>query len=95
MLTTDDQQAAADLERFACEVAAAAAEPNGVLSEELTRTLATAVAESDHATVLGGPEPTVAERHEAVDLDALRSVSDDLAAAFMVDLKRAQVAGQG
>ncbi|WP_442290507.1 MDR family MFS transporter [Terrabacter sp. 2RAF25] len=94
MLTTEDAALAADTERFAVEVAARAKQPGGILDEALKRELATAVAERDAATVMTTVEPTVAERHEAVDIRLLSSVGDDLGAAYLVDRQNARVAEQ-
>jgi hypothetical protein len=94
MLTTEDTALAADTERFAVEVAARAKVPGGILDEALKRELATAVAERDARTVMTTVEPTVAERHEAVDIRLLSAVGDDLTAAYLVDRQNARVAEQ-
>ena len=94
MLTTEDFAIAADTERFAVEVAARAKRPNGILDDELRRELATAVAERDARTVMTTLEPTVAERHEAVDIALLGLVSDDLSAAHLVDRQNLRAADQ-
>ncbi|MEW1955647.1 MDR family MFS transporter [Terrabacter sp. NPDC080008] len=94
MLTTEDPALAAETERFAVEVAARARADGGVLDEALKRELATAVAERDSRTVLTTVEPTVAERHEAVDIRLLSSVGDDLGAAYLVDRQNARLAEQ-
>ena len=39
-------------------------------------------------------EPTVAERHEAVDIRLLSAVGDDLTAAYLVDRQNARVVEQ-
>ncbi|WP_374967770.1 MDR family MFS transporter [Terrabacter sp. BE26] len=92
MLTTEDPALAAETERFAVEVAARAKADGGVLDEELKRELVTALAERDAQTVLTTVEPTVAERHEAVDIGLLSSVGDDLGAAYLVDRQNARLA---
>lgn len=94
MLTTEDPALAAETERFAVEVAARAKETGGILDEALKRELATAVAERDARTVLTTVEPTVAERHEAVDIRLLAAVGDDLTAAYLVDRQKARAAEQ-
>ena len=66
----------------------------GILDEALKRELATAVAERDARTVMTTVEPTVAERHEAVDVRLLSAVGDDLTAAYLVDRQNARVAEQ-
>ena len=68
--------------------------PGGILDEALKRELATAVAERDARTVMTTVEPTVAERHEAVDIRLLSAVGDDLTAAYLVDRQNARVAEQ-
>jgi hypothetical protein len=90
MLTTEDNAVAADTERYAVEVAELARR-SGPLTQELKRELATAVAERDARTVMTTIEPTVAERYEAVDIDMLERVGDDLTAAYLVDALRARV----
>ena len=94
MLTTEDAALAAETERFAVEVAARAKVPGGILDEALKRELATAVAERDARTVMTTVEPTVAERHEAVDIRLLSTVGDDLTAAYLVYRQNARVAEQ-
>jgi hypothetical protein len=88
MLTTDDLAVAADRERYAVEVACRAKQPGGALDQQLKRELALAVTERDAHTVMTTVEPTVAERHEAVDIDALKALGDDLTAAYLVDRYR-------
>ena len=39
-------------------------------------------------------EPTVAERHEAIDIRLLSRVGDDLTAAYLVDRQNARVIEQ-
>ncbi|MDV3221398.1 MDR family MFS transporter [Intrasporangium sp.] len=90
MLTTEDNTVAAETEPFAVEVAALAKRAGGLLTADLRRELVTAVAERDAATVMTTVEPTVAERHEAVDIGLLEAVGDDLTAAYLVDAVRAR-----
>jgi hypothetical protein len=88
MLTTEDNSVAAATERYAVEVAALAKRTGGLLNAGLRRELVTAVAERDATTVMTTLEPTVAERHEAVDVRLLQAVGDDLTAAYLVDAAR-------
>ena len=88
MLTTEDNSVAADTEPYAVEVAALAKRAGGVLTAGLRRELVTAVAERDATTVMTTVEPTVAERHQAVDLRMLEAVGDDLTGAYLVDAAR-------
>jgi len=90
MLTTEDPTIAADTERFAVEVAARAKAEGGVLDDALKRELATAIAERDAHEVMTTVEPTVAERYEAVDVQMLERVGDDLTAAYLVDRQQAR-----
>ena len=90
MLTTEDHAEAADTERFAVEVAALARRDGGVLNQALRRELAVAIAERDEREVMTTVEPTVAERHEGVDVQLLERVGDDLSAAFLVDSAQAR-----
>jgi EmrB/QacA subfamily drug resistance transporter len=90
MLTTEDLAEAADSERFALEVAARGRRPGGALDQDLKRELATAIAERDSRTVMTTVEPTVAERHEGLDISRLESVGDELSAAFLVDVQQAR-----
>lgn len=88
MLTTEDAAVAADAEKFAVEVGQLAAGRNGLLSKELRSELAVQAALSRQSTtaVLHGPEPTVAERYEAVDMNHLQAVSSELTSALLVDM---------
>jgi EmrB/QacA subfamily drug resistance transporter len=86
MLMTEDPAVAADREQYAAEVAARANQPGGALDQDLKRELALAAAELDAETVMTMLEPTVADRYEAVDIDALGSLGDDLTAAYLVDV---------
>lgn len=90
MLTTEDASIAADTERFAVEVAARAKAEGGVLDDALKRELATAIADRDAHEVMTTVEPTVAERYEAVDVQMLEWVGDDLTAAYLVDRQQAR-----
>ncbi len=90
MLTSEDARAAADAERYAAEVAARAARHGGLLSHDLRKDLAVAAAESDRRTVLSVVEPSVADRHEAVDVRSLFAASSDLSAAYVVDVAEAR-----
>lgn len=90
MLTTEDNAVAAETEPFAVEVVTLAKRDGGLLTADLRRELVTAVAERDAATVMTTVEPTVAERHEAVDIVSLEAVGDDLTAAYLVDSVRAR-----
>ena len=69
-------------------MACRAKQPGGALDQELKRELALAVTERDAHTVMTTVEPTVAERHEAVDIEALEALGDDLTAAYLVDRYR-------
>ena len=90
MLTTEDLAEAAESERYALEVAARGRRPGGALDQDLRRELVTAIAERDARTVMTTVEPTVAERHEGIDISHLESVGDELSAAFLVDLQRSR-----
>ena len=90
MLMTEDNAVAADTEAYAVEVAALAKRAGGLLTADLRRELVTAVAQRDATTVMTTLEPTVASRHEAVDVTLLEAVGDDLTAAFLVDSHRAR-----
>jgi hypothetical protein len=87
MLTSDDPREAAEAERYAVELGRAAAAPGGVLSEELRQELAVRAAAARPAQdVLSIIEPTVAQRHEAVDLAQLRQAASELSAVLLVEL---------
>ncbi|HET7397401.1 MAG TPA: MFS transporter, partial [Intrasporangium sp.] len=94
MLTTEDHAVAADTERYAVEVAARAKRPGGALDPALRLELATAVTDRDADTVRTTKEPTVAERHEAIDIQRLVEVGDDLTSALLVDIRQAKQAQQ-
>jgi hypothetical protein len=86
MLMTEDLAVAADHEKYAVEVAARANRPGGALDQGLKRDLVLATSTLDAETVMTMVEPTVAERYEAVDIEALGSLGDDLTAAYLVDV---------
>ncbi|WP_427384164.1 MDR family MFS transporter [Janibacter sp. G56] len=86
MLANDDLAQVADAERFAGAVADRAMMPGGLLSADLRKDLAVAVAAVERRQVLSAEEPTVAERHTAVDVRHLFSAAGDLGAALAVDL---------
>ena len=88
MLTTEDEQVAADAERFAVAVGALAGRHGGLLSRGLRAdvAVAAALARRDSEAVLQGPEPTVAEKYEAVDVSRLQLAGNELTSALLVDL---------
>ncbi|MEL4358262.1 MULTISPECIES: MDR family MFS transporter [unclassified Luteococcus] len=89
MLTSEDANQVAELEKYGAEVAHLAGRKGGVLGAQLRQDLAVRVAEVTEASreqVLSGAEPTVADRFEAVDINKLRQASHDLTNAFLVDL---------
>ena len=88
MLTTEDGEVAAKAEKYAAEVVARGERPGGVLSEELRRRLATASAKQADELVLSTVEPRVLDRYEGVDFHSLFSVSTDLTAALMLDIRQ-------
>ena len=90
MLTTEDLGEAAASEQYAVEVASRGRRSGGPLDQDLKRELATAIAERDAQTVMTTIEPTVAERHEGVDVAVLSAVGEDLTAAFLVDIQRSR-----
>ena len=90
MLLTEDTTIAANAERYALEVARIGERRGGVLSAELRETLAAAAAEASESAP-DGEGPTVRQRYEAVDLDSLGRVGNDLTAALLVDLHRSRV----
>lgn len=85
MLRSDDADEAARAERFAAEVAARAARPGGLLPEDVRKDLAVTAARMDRRQVLTAIEPTVAERHAAVDVGRLFEAASELNAALLVD----------
>ena len=88
MLTTEDGQLAASDEKFAVEVGDLTARRGGLLSRALRADLAVAatLAQRPAAEVLEGPEPTVAEKYEAVDVSRLQVAGNELTSALLVDL---------
>nr|WP_040156204.1 MDR family MFS transporter [Mobilicoccus massiliensis] len=90
MFLTEDQHLAAKAEPCALEVAQADRRRGGVLSVELRDALTAAAAEIGDAALTVGEEPTVQQRYEAVDVDALGRVGNDLTAALLVDLHRSR-----
>lgn len=87
MLTSDDPREAAEAERYAVELGRAASAPGGLLSEELRQELAVRAAAARPAQeVLSSIEPTVAQRHESVDLAQLRHAASELSAVLLVEL---------
>ena len=86
LLAEEDQDAAADSEKYAVEVASLAGRRDGLLSRELREDLAVAAASVEPEQVLRGPEITVAERHQAVDISRLTSAGSELASALLVDI---------
>src|SRR5690606_17049848 len=86
MLTSDDEREAAEAERFAVELGRRATVSGGLLSDQLRQDLAVRAAERSRAEVLSTIEPTVAERHTAVDLTQVRQAASELSAALLVDL---------
>ncbi len=88
MLTTEDHESAARAERYAIDVAKMGSRKGGVLSAQLRETLAAAATDLEDNQVLAGPEPTVADRYEGVDMEALTQVGTELTSALLVDLHR-------
>ncbi|USQ75427.1 MDR family MFS transporter [Ornithinimicrobium cryptoxanthini] len=86
MLTSDDEKEAAAAERFAVELGRRATASGGLLSDRLRQDLAVSAAERSRDEVLSTIEPTVAERHTAVDLTQVRQAASELSAALLVDL---------
>jgi hypothetical protein len=90
MLMTEDLAVAAEREKYAVEVAARANQPGGVLDQDLKRELVLATASLDAERVMTMLEPTVAERYEAVDIEVLSSLGEDLSAAYLVDVHQSR-----
>lgn len=86
MLSTEDDHQMAESEQYAAEVAAFGAKEGGVLSAELRQQLAVMAAQRDRESVLREQEPTVSKRYDAVNVQHLQSVGNDLNAALLVDL---------
>lgn len=85
MLRSDDPDVAAEAERFACAVADRAARDGGLLPPDVRKDLAVVAARMDRREVLTTVEPTVAERHAAVDVARLFQAASELNAALLVD----------
>src|SRR5690606_32440943 len=79
-LTSDDDEEIARAERYAVELGRRAAGPGGLLSEALRQDLAVTVAQRAPSEVLTRIEPSVAERHAAVDVSQVRQAANELAA---------------
>lgn len=90
MLSSEDDRQIADSETYACAVAELGGREGGVLSDELRKQLAVLAAQQDREKVLGAVEVPVAKRYEAVNLEHLRRVGNDLNAAFLVDISQRQ-----
>lgn len=86
MLTSDDEDEIARSERYAVELGTRAASEGGLLSETLRQELAVRAAERAREDVLTRIEPTVAERHAAVDLMQVRQAASELSTALLVDI---------
>lgn len=85
MLVTEDPEVAADREKYAAEVASRV-NAGSILSPALRIDLATVLSDVDRDAVTAGIEPTVQERHEAVDVGKLQEAATDLAVAFLADI---------
>ncbi|MFW6599389.1 MDR family MFS transporter [Propionibacteriaceae bacterium Y2011] len=94
-LLSEDAERVADTEPYAAELGERAKRPGGVLGAELRQAVsAEAMHLSEHQEGAIGGEP-VTDRHRAVDVDAVRDATQDLVAAFLVDVlvaRRAEVA---
>lgn len=90
MLTTEDHAVAARTERYAVEVGRRGARRGGALTPDLRLELASAAARLETEDVTTREEPSVAQRHEAVDVASLNAVGSDITAALLVDLRRAR-----
>lgn len=88
MLTSDDEHEVAAAERYAVELGRRAGLDGGLLSEALRQELAVRAAERAREEVLTAIEPTVAERHAAVDLAQVRQAASELSTALLVDTVR-------
>ncbi|AXH98059.1 MFS transporter [Ornithinimicrobium avium] len=85
MLTSDDEHEVAAAERYAVELGRRAGVEGGLLSDALRQELAVRAAERTRQEVLTAVEPTVAERHAAVDLAQVRQAASELSTALLVD----------
>ncbi len=90
LLVDEEQQAVTESEKYAVEIARLAGRKEGLLSRELRADLAVAAASVEPDQVLAGPEITVAERHQAVDISRLTSAGSELASALLVDILTAR-----
>jgi EmrB/QacA subfamily drug resistance transporter len=88
MLSSEDDREIADSEAYACAVAEFGGRAGGVLNDELRKQLAVLAAQQDREQVLSNVEVPVAQRYEAVNLEHLRRVGNDLNAAFLVDISQ-------
>lgn len=86
MLTSDDPELVAAVEKYACELAERISVTGVSMSEELRRRIALAAAQTPRRAVLEEIEQPVAERHEAVDIAKLRSAANELMAALIADI---------
>lgn len=86
MLTSDDPDLVAAVEKYACELTERISATGVSMSEELRRQIALAAAQTPHRAVLEEIEQPVAERHEAVDIAKLRSAANELMAALITDI---------
>ena len=95
MLATEDSETAASDEKYAVEVGELTARRGGLLSRELRADLAVAasLARRPASEVLEGPEVTVAEKYQAVDVSRLTVAGNELASALLVDLAVARPRG--
>lgn len=94
MLTTDSPEEAAAAEAGAVAVARAAAREGGLLSADLRKDLAVVAARAERARVLGEVEPSVDERHEAVDVARLFQAASELNFAMLADSRREAAPGE-
>ena len=86
MMSTDDEQEAAAAEKYAVALGRRALAEGGLLSEALRQDLAVRAAERAREEVLTAIEPSVQERHSAVDLAQVRQAASELSAALLVDI---------
>ena len=86
MLTSDDEEEVTAAERYAVQLARRVTADGGLLSEPLRQDLAVRAAERAREEVLSVIEPSVAERHAAVDLDQVRQAASELSTALLVDI---------
>ena len=86
MLASDEPEEVAAAEKYAVELGRRAAAEGGLLSERLRQDLAVRATLGADAEVLASIEPTVQERHSAVDLAQVRQAATELSAALLVDV---------